>query len=81
MTTGAEELLGYFERSEGDPHMARGAEMCRRWIALHAQGAAVSQGDVDAFLATLEAESSPGSGWQELGKVFRGWARERGFEA
>ena len=76
----AAELLTYFEsisRSSSDTHWRNGAEMCRRWLALMAQPA--TQGDIDLFLARLESEPNPGSGWTDLGMRFRHWARARGF--
>lgn len=81
--TGARQLLVYFERlrrGSSDPRGARGAEMCRRWMTLQERGE-VSQNDIDAFLAGLEAEPEPGSGWMDLGMQFRHWARTRGFQA
>ena len=73
---GAGGLLGYFERMGSD----EGAELCRRWLDLQGRSA-VSQGDIDAFLARLERAREPGSGWMDLGMQFRHWARTRGFEA
>ena len=52
--------------------------MCRQWLRLLA--GPVTQRDVDEFVRALDAEASPGSGWQDLGMPFRAWARQQGFE-
>jgi len=77
-----ERLLRYFEsvdRMYSGEHWRNGAEMCRRWLQLHRDGA--TQGDVNQFLARLEAASDSGSGWLKLGMRFRPWARSQGFHA
>ena len=82
MPVGAEQLLRYFEgvdREYPGAHWRNGAAMCRRWQALLA--GRPTQADIDAFVARLEAELNPGSGWLDLGMQFRHWARQSGFRA
>ncbi len=79
--TGPLKLLRYFERCDRerpDAHWQAGVAMCRLWLEL--LEAEVQQADVDAFLARLEAERNPGSGWVDLGMQFRFWARSSGFK-
>lgn len=81
LPVGAAALLQYFEgvgREYPGPHWDKGAEMCRRWLRLIA--GPLTQRDVDEFVRALDAEASPGSGWQDLGMQFRAWARQQGFE-
>jgi hypothetical protein len=80
---GAGELLNYFEdvnREDPDEHWQNGADMCRRWLAL-ADATAVSQAEIDDFVAQLKAEPKPGTDWIDLGMQFKHWARSRGFTA
>jgi hypothetical protein len=67
LPVGAEELLAYFEGVDSqysDPHWRNGAEMCRRWIRMMADPP--TKEEVKAFVARLESEKSPGSGWIDL---------------
>lgn len=82
LPVGAEKLLRYFEsidREYPGEHWRNGAEMCRRWLQLLADGA--TQTDIDQFVARLESEPGSGSGWLDLGMQFRHWARSQGFKA
>lgn len=82
LPVGADELLQYFEgvnRKYPGEHWCNGAAMCRRWLALISDGA--TQADIDQFVARLESEPHPGSGWFDLGLQFRHWARSQGFKA
>ena len=78
--SGPTQLLEYFEwvaDEYGQPHWRRGAEMCRWWLALIA--GSTTQADIDRFIAALEAEPDPGTGWLDLSAQFRTWARTQGF--
>jgi hypothetical protein len=79
---GPDELLAYFERvsrENSDPHWRNAADLCRRWTMLLA--GSVTQEDIDRFLARLDSEPRPGTGWTDLGMQFRHWARGLGLNA
>jgi len=81
LPVGAAELLAYFEgvsRQDPDPHWRNGAEMCRRWMDLTAQPA--TQADIDQFIARVDTEPTPSTGWVDLGLQFRHWARAQHFD-
>jgi hypothetical protein len=78
---GAAELLAYFEgvsRQDADPHWRRGADLCREWLVFRARPA--TQADIDQFVARLQSEPTPSTGWFDLGMQFRTWARAQGFD-
>lgn len=56
-----------------------GIQMCRWWAELQEKDT-LTQADIDAFLALLNAEPDIGSGWADLGLQFSHWARQRGFQ-
>jgi len=80
LPVGAAQLRHYFEemaRAHPDPHWRNGVVLCNQWLGLIAGPA--TQADIDRFIARLDSEPEPGSGWLDLAIQFRAWARAQGF--
>ncbi len=78
---GPAQFVKYFEqvnREFPSEHWANGIEAAKRWLALATQDE-VTQLEVDEFLARLRAEPTSGSGWWDMARQFKYWAKQGGF--